>query len=444
MRRYYLHTRKGVYYAELVTPAGHKLTARSTGKTTADEALLVVARWLEEGIPTGRKRITRPLEAVMGLDGILQAIRKTDLNGDDAMRIVHALKERSLIDVSVIKAGKGARLFTEFLEEFWDYTASPYVREKRAHGHSIGKRHCYESMNRVRRHYFPAFENRPLNSISRQDLKEFSLALKDKGYSASSVNKILIAGTTALSWAFREGQLPSDPTAGLIRFSGEAKKRGVLSPQEAEAVFNSALWKDKRAYTGNLLSLTTGLRSGEVLALRKLDIGDTVLYVRHSWSLMDGLKCPKNGEERKVPLLPEIREKLMDLSKENPHQAGNPFVFYGFLANRPMDQKILVEGLKTACREAGIDATARGIVFHSHRHFYAARMSDKMTADQIIRITGHKSRAIFDEYADHIIEENLTQMAEAAAAAFGKILQPGNNPANSHDNAQTCAAAPYP
>jgi hypothetical protein len=34
MRRYYLHTRKGIYYAELVTLEGHKLTARSTGKTT--------------------------------------------------------------------------------------------------------------------------------------------------------------------------------------------------------------------------------------------------------------------------------------------------------------------------------------------------------------------------------------------------------------------------
>jgi integrase len=422
MRRYYLHTRHGIFYAELVTPEGRKLTARSTGKNTEDEALLVVAEWLKNGVPTGRKCKPRPADIAIGLDGILKAIRKADLDGDDAMRIVDSLKSRGLINVSVANAGNGAVLFAEFLETFWDYTASPYVREKLAHGHSIGKRHCYESTNRVRQHYFPAFENRPLNTITRQDLKEFSLSLKDKGYSASSINKILVCGLTALSWAFREGLIPQNPTEGLIRFSGEAKKRGILTPHEAEAVFN-APWKDKRAYAGNLLGITTGLRSGEVLALRKSDIGEKVLSIRHSWSFIDGLKSPKNGEARRVPLLPEVKAALMELLEENPHKTNDPFVFYGLFENTPMDNKLLVKGLKAACSLAGIDAEARGIVFHSHRHYYAARMADRMTADQISRITGHKSRAVFEEYADHIITENLEEVGAVGAEVFKNVLQ---------------------
>jgi integrase len=372
---------------------------------------------------------------VSAFDDILQAIRVTDLNGEEAMRIVNALKERGLIAAPVVRTGNGTRTFTGFLEEFWDYAASPYVREKLAHGHSIGRRHCYEMTGRVRAFYGGYFADRSLESISRQDLKTFSLFLAEKRekpagrrgkfaekLSASYINKILIAGTTALSWAFREGLIPADPSAGLVRFSGTVKKRGVLTPQEAETVFNNR-WKDARAYAGNILSLTTGLRSGEVLALRRSDIGDKVLHIRHSWSNMDGLKSTKNGEARKIPLLPAIRDKLMELLGENPHRVADPFVFYGLLEDKPMDQKILVDGLKAACREAGIDTAARGIVFHSHRHFYAARMSDKMTADQIIRITGHKSRAVFDEYADHVIDENLELMAEAAAESFGMILQ---------------------
>jgi integrase len=422
MRRYYLHTRHGIYYAELVTPEGRKLTARSTGKNTEDEALLVVAEWLKNGVPSGRERRPRPLDTAMGLDGILKAVRKTDLDSADAMRIVAALKGRGLVDAAVTMAGKGAVLFPEFLAEFWDYAASPYVREKLAHGHGIGRRHCYECTNRVRQHYFPAFKDRPLNSITRQDLKEFSLGLKATGLSASSINKILVCGMTALSWAFREGIIPQNPAAGLIRFSGEARKRGVLTPPEAEAVFN-APWKDRRAYAGNLLSITTGLRSGEVLAVRKSDIGDRVLFVRHSWSFIDGLKSPKNGEERKVPLLPEVKEELMDLLEENPHKTDDPFVFYGLLENKPMDNKILIGGLKEACSLAGIDAAARGIVFHSHRHYYAARMTDKMTADQITRITGHKSRAVFEEYADHLINENLEEVGAVGAEVFKNILQ---------------------
>jgi integrase len=165
------------------------------------------------------------------------------------------------------------------------------------------------------------------------------------------------------------------------------------------------------------------MRSGEVLAVRKSDIGGRVLYVRHSWSFIDGLKSPKNGEERKVPLLPEVRKALMELLEENPHRTDDPFVFYGFLEGKPMDNKVLIRGLKEACSLAGIDASAGNIVFHSHRHYYAARMADKMTADQITRITGHKSRAVYEEYADHIIDENIEEVGAVGAEVFRNILK---------------------
>jgi integrase len=181
-------------------------------------------------------------------------------------------------------------------------------------------------------------------------------------------------------------------------------------------------WKDKRAYAGNLLSITTSLRSGEVLAVRKSDTGDGVLSVRHSWSFIDGLKSLKNGEHRKVPLLPEVRAALAELLAENPHAVEDPFVFYGLLEDKPMDGKLLIKGLKDVCARAGIDMAARGIVFHSHRHYYAARMADVLTADKITRITGHKSRAIFEEYADHVINENLEEVGAAGAEVFRNIL----------------------
>ena len=435
MRRYYLHQRKDVFYAELVTPDGHRLTARSTGKKTQDEALLVVSRWLSEGVPD-RGNKPRTVETMGGLAGILKAIRKTDLDGNDALKIVAALKERGLIDVSVVKAGDGATVFTEFLDQFWDHASSPYVREKLAHGHSLGRRHCHDMLSCVRTYYVGWFAERPLISITRQDMKEFALSLTEKrekpeGYkgrfaeklSPSYINKIMIAGLTALKYAFREGIIPHDVTAGLVRFSGTPERRGVLEPSEAATVFK-AEWKDRRSYVGNLVSLTTGLRSGEVLALRRSDIGERVLHVRHSWSTMDGLKSPKNGEARKVPLLPEVRARLLELLDGNPHrEVADPFVFYGLLRDKPMDQKILLDGLRMACGEAGIDAEARGIVFHSHRHFYAARMADKMAADQISRITGHKSRAVLETYMDHVTDKNIEDMGEAAAESFGNILQ---------------------
>jgi integrase len=70
-----------------------------------------------------------------------------------------------------------------------------------------------------------------------------------------------------------------------------------------------------------------------------------------------------------------------------------------------------------------IDWKARNIVFHSWRHYWAARMSDRMTAEQLTRITGHKSRAVFDQYADHITEDNIKEVSNVGREVFGGILK---------------------
>ena len=103
MRRYYLHTRKKIFYAELVNQeTGKRLTAKSTGKKNRDDAMLVVAEWLRSGVPVSRTRRTRPVTVALGLDAILSSIRKTELNSDDAMSIVAALKDRGLVDVTAV------------------------------------------------------------------------------------------------------------------------------------------------------------------------------------------------------------------------------------------------------------------------------------------------------------------------------------------------------
>jgi integrase len=423
MRPYYLHRRSGFWYAELVDQeTGLKLTARSTGTQNRDEAILKIADWMKNGIPSGRLRKPRPLELAAEIGSILRAIRKAELFSEDAMRIVTALKDMGLIDVTTTKTGQGSILFSEWLETFWDYYASSYVKEKLAHKQSITKRHCYEMGIRVRKYWLPAFNARTLNSITRQDLKDFSLGLAEKGLAPASINKIMFGGTVALSWAFREGHIAVDPTEKLMRFSGTPEKRGILTPAEAEAIFKVS-WKDKRAYVGNLLACTTGMRSGEILAVRKNDIGEKILNVEHSWSSFDGLKSSKTNISRKVPLLPEVREKLLELLAENPHNSENPFIFYGLYEDQPVDHKILLKGLREACKAIGVDYKARGICIHSHRHYWSARMADRMEADKLCRITGHKSRAVFDHYADHVIDENLEEVGKVGAEVFWNILQ---------------------
>ena len=446
-RGFYLYPLKnGVLMSEILDPeTGARVCYRNTGSKNRDEALILVSGWLRDGIPArkkGRKRIySKPakqtVESATGLSEILKSIELTkNLTEDGALRIAEALRARGLLDFSTVKASEGKISFVSFLEKFWNYDESPYVREKLSHGQSIGRQHCKNFTNCVNGFYKVFFENRTLRSITRRDLKDFAVFISQKRerpdnrkgqfsevLSASYRNLIFLTGKIALRWAFREKLIYEDITAGLMGFSGAAKKRGVLTPQEARAVF-AAEWKDKLTLAANLLACTTGCRLGEALAIRKSRIGEKTLDISCSWDRQGDLKSTKTGEPRRVPLLPVVRGLLLELLEENPHKdVVDPFLFYGLLPDKPIDGKVILNALHEACGAVGIDSRARNICYHSWRHYYAARMADTAEAEKVMRITGHKTKAVFEVYEDHITEENLDEMGKAGEQVFGKILE---------------------
>jgi len=95
-----------------------------------------VKLWLTNGIPTGKQKALKPIVEAAGLETIIKTIRKSELNADDALQIVSALKSLGLIDISAVKnTGRGAVPFIQFLEAFWDYDKSEYIQDKLAHGY---------------------------------------------------------------------------------------------------------------------------------------------------------------------------------------------------------------------------------------------------------------------------------------------------------------------
>jgi integrase len=352
----------------------------------------------------------------------MKAVRSADLTADDALTIAEALKARGLLDVGITKAGPGRREIVPFLLNFWDYDKSPYIQDKLAHGHRITMRYCHEAALIITHHWQPHFEGRTLNTVTWQELREFSLALHGTGKASKTINNILLMGTTALKHAFTEGIIPADVTTGLTRFTGGETRRDILTEEETDALF-AVKWTDKWAYAGALLAVTAGLRSGEVRAIRRADIGESILNIGHSFSDFDGLKAPKSGEARRVPLLPEVRGLLMELLAENPHtDIEDPFVFYSEAPGKPVSGELLRRGLLRSIKAAGIDTTGRKVDFHSFRHYYASRMADRMAADKVARITGHRSKAMAEHYQSHVTETAIKDMGNAAAAVFAGVL----------------------
>jgi integrase len=249
---------------------------------------------------------------------------------------------------------------------------------------------------------------------------------------------------TPLRWCYKKSIIPDDPTKDLTKFSLENRERGVLTTAETRVLFHTCkdLWKDKRAYVASLVSAATGARQGECLALRRSDIEveEDMINIAHSYSPLDGIKLPKNGKKRLVPLLPIARAALLDLLKDNPHNVDDPFIFYSVLPDKPCDCKLLLDGLKETFEsvnakyldaakkaklekpEIQIDYKGRNIVFHSFRHFFCSVSTQKISGEKVAKVSGHISRAVFKTYEKHIEEENVREVGNAIAEVFENII----------------------
>jgi len=426
-RDYYIHKRQnGIYYVEFIDKvSGKKLSARSTGETDKIKAQVKAELWKTSGIPTGRLKKPRPVEEAAGIEAVIRVIGKSELNSDDALRIVSKLKNMGLIDIPVVKnTGHGVLPFAPFLETFWDFDKSEYIQDKLAHGYRFTRRHAHECLKRVKSDFKPFFGDKKINCVTKDDLNKLSNQLAEKGLATSTINLILMICQTPLKWCYRQGIIPTDPSAGLTKFSIKNKKRGVLTVEEARMLFytHKELWNDKRSYVASLVSAATGARQGECLALRRSDIGEETINISHSYSNLDGLKCPKNGESRNVPLLPFVRDALLDLLEDNPHSVEDPYVFYSYSTDRPVDGQVLLSGLQKTLGKLGIDYKGRNISFHSWRHFFCSQSTQKISGEKVQKVSGHISVNVFRKYADHIESANLREVGDAISAVFEDII----------------------
>jgi integrase len=193
-------------------------------------------------------------------------------------------------------------------------------------------------------------------------------------------------------------------------------------------------WEDKRAMLINMVAMTTGLRRGEILALKVENIGEKYLTIENSFSEIDGLKSTKTDEERIVPIIPAIRDAMLDLAKTNTRNNG--YIFSSDRKDRPYNSATPTSELKKMLfrLRAGENPSPeqekevreywkkRNVDFHSWRHFYASRMTDKIAARKVMLATGHKTEAVFKAYSDHALESDLLDVAVVTGEVFGGLL----------------------
>lgn len=414
------------WYAQIRLPDGTLTSNKSTRKESRTEAERVVMQWIVNGsIPTsygkkGQATGQTSLEYVQ----ILNGIKTRDFKPQEIDEILSALKERHYIITAVKPETKAAKEIGQFLDEFWDFNNSPYIKELELKGRSIHYHYAHTNQTYVRIVWKPLLEGKLVGEITRDDLNQIFTNEEIMKRSPRSLHGILNAIILPMKWALSHGLTDINCYEGVIKPSMKTKKREILTMEETRALFNTE-WENQTAKLACLIACYTGMRSGEVQGLRIQDIGDDRIYIRHSWEQYEGLKCPKNGDEREIKIPQKLREMIIYQASFNPHNTGmSGFIFFNQDSpDRPMDSKPWIKYMRRALEKIG-HKDPKSICFHSFRHEWCTNQLSEIGDERICMVgSGHKNQEVFEHYAAHIQKEKaLDRIANTSERLYGDLV----------------------
>ena len=178
----------------------------------------------------------------------------------------------------------------------------------------------------VRSQLLPAFGDRPIESITPPMIERW-LAGVDR--SSSTRAKALVAASRHLPPGAQALRAARQPGADVEkpRSAAAATSRSSRPRRSARSSARRRREQDAAIY---LTAAFTGLRRGELLALRwrDVDFAGQVIRVRASYA-EGALTTPKSGKVRSVPMAPDVAEALAGLGQRARWTGDDDLVFVG-------------------------------------------------------------------------------------------------------------------
>ncbi|OKZ94982.1 MAG: site-specific integrase [Clostridiales bacterium 42_27] len=270
-------------------------------------------------------------------------------------------------------------------------------------------------------------------------LNGYRRSLELHGLSARTVHGIHTILHHALKTAMEQNLIPNNPAAEVDppKFDGAPMK--ILTEAQLDA-FMKVIEKDAFWHDFFYTAVTTGLRRGEICALRwkDFDTEQEMLHVRRTLHKEKGKPLTTGDTKtyagtRKIVLPPSTAQLLRERKKTAPTEwiFPNPFD-----PEQPIAPGTAYNRLKALLKETGLP----DIRFHDLRHTFATHaLSSGVDAKTLAGILGHtKASFTLDTYT-HTTGDMQKRAAEIVGGFLTDYLGEEMNPWQSREN---MAAAP--
>jgi len=326
-----------------------------------------------------------------------QGKRKSKMIGKDeklAQDVAEKIKARLVLgELNVEKINSGGPTFRE-CAELW--LSVP-------HDWKDATKENYQ--DNLDNHIYQAFGKRPINGIARKEIKTFFNKLHEKGLNINTLKAIRAPLSGVFAFAVESEYIESNPIRDVpLKFKKSRFEIDPLSETETKKLLEqSRKFMGGSYYPAMLLAVRTGLRIGEIQALKWTDIDfeNRQIEVRRSWR-KGRMTRTKNKKRRRVDMTLQVTETLQahqTVQKRKALKEGHPLSEYVFTGKRDeMLNRISFQNALNRCCEK---AKLRKIRTHDLRHIYATtRLMRGHNVGDVSYQLGHSSIKItYDVYA---------------------------------------------
>jgi len=226
----------------------------------------------------------------------------------------------------------------------------------------------------------------------------------------------------ALKRALKWGLIPRDPSEAVELPRSPRRTLAIWTPEQIRTFLAVNQDIDSRYYTIFVLAIYTGMRKGEILALRwsDIDFERDIIQVTRTFSWVDGeamfLEAKTHHSNRSIAISHDVKVQLLrhrEFQEQEKRLYADSYHDGNLVVARPDGEPIRLSSLQKQWRHAVKRAGLPEIRFHDLRHTHASLLLLQGVHPKIVsERLGHSNISITMDTYSHVLPSLHREVAE--------------------------------